>query len=658
MNKKVYKTVVAGSLSAVLVVSGAPGAALAAESETATNVSVSASSSKGAVTQSSSVKDETVYVKMDDAGALEGVYVVNKFEGASGNVEDPGSYASVKNLSTTDALQQQGDAVSFTGTEDTPFYYQGDLPTVTSLPWDISLSYELDGEAATPEELSGASGDLKVTLEITANTGASAEGVADFAESYLVQAQGTYDAAKFSIEDAGDATVAASGNDNLVTCIVLPGESKTFTLEGKAESFEGGSWQIAMLPLSMAVEVADMDTSELSEKTEDLEDGTSSLADGAGQVESGAEELSGGLADLLGGSSKLATGASTLSSGAGSLATGTGKVANGAASLSSSASQLSAGASQLAGGTSTLATGASQLAGGAASLATGASQLSSGASQLQAGSSAFESGLASAKQTEDYSQVEAAIAAYKQQMAAVMAGQATADTLESYMTAIVQASASYGAAKGANQALSTVQENYANIDSGIDSLASSASELSSGASSLSNSASELSGGANTLSSSANTLSSGTSKLSAGAKTLSSGAKDSASGAKKLSSGAKGVASGANDLASGAASANAGASKLEDATSQLSSGASTLADSVKGMDAEILDELQEKIDEKLGADFKAHSFVVPANTNVDAVQFVYMIDGVPAPDDEDDAASSEEAESEGGSFIDKLLALFQ
>ena len=82
----------------------------------------------------------------------------------------------------------------------------------------------------------------------------------------------------------------------------------------------------------------------------------------------------------------------------------------------------------------------------------------------------------------------------------------------------------------------------------------------------------------------------------------------------------------------------------------------------GIGDEILDELQKTIDEKLGGSFEAHSFVVSSNTNVSAVQFVYVIDGVSEPDTEGDSGTgategSSSSDSAPSTIWGRLLALF-
>ena len=91
-------------------------------------------------------------------------------------------------------------------------------------------------------------------------------------------------------------------------------------------------------------------------------------------------------------------------------------------------------------------------------------------------------------------------------------------------------------------------------------------------------------------------------------------------------------------------------------SELSNGSAELANSTNGMDQKIIDQLQDAIDEKLGQDFTPHSFVAPSNTNVDSVQFVYVVSGVDEPDNEEAESVTEEEQTEK-TIIDRFFALF-
>lgn len=689
------RAVVAGGLAGVLAVSSVPLAAIAQadndkddSSKKATEAS-SAGESEAAEADSaegsSDGKSEIVYVKADATGAVEGQYVVNKFEGTGEAVEDPADYTEVKNLSTTETLEQKSGEVAVKTTEGEPFYYQGNLASSKELPWDISIDYYLNGKQVDPDDVAGQKGVVRIELTIEPKTDA-ADGLSDFANSFMVQAQGTFDASKFNVTSAKDCMLATSGNNTIVTIMGLPGESKTYSISGTTESFESEGWQIAAMPLSLALSVDDMDTSDLTDGVSELTDATSQLSDGASQINDGAGELVSGLDTLSSGTSSLSSGASSAANGASSLESGAAtlssgvtqvndgasSVAQGAAGVSSGTASVSSGLSALEQQSGTLVDGINSASAGAQSLASsgseltagwqsvygGITQVQSGAQSLAAGSSQFDAAL-SMRQIEDYSQVDSAVAAYQAQLALVVAGQADPSTLSAYIQQIVSASANYGGQVGSNQTLSQVQSKYGQISSGISQLSAGADSLASGAASfdsglssytggvsslsaglssasagaqqaqsaitqLSNGASQVADGAAQLSSGANSLESGTSQLASGASQLENGAAS-------LSSGLVTLSAGAQQLESGAQSAASGASTLASATSQLASGASELNVSVAGLDQEILDGIQDAINEKLGEGYQLHSYVVPSNTNVSAVQFVYMIDGISTED---------------------------
>lgn len=575
-------------------------------------------------------KDEVVYVKGSAAGATEGVYVVNAFEteGAE-RVSDPGAYREVTNLSTDEALEQRDGAVELTTTAGAPFYYQGTMEADVALPWDITLTYRLNGQEVDPAELAGADGVLEVSFDVRANADAD---VSDFADSYVLQAQGTFPSEAFAVIDSGDATMARSGSNVVMTCLVLPGESKTFEFSGLVNDFHYDGWQVAGMALSMAVDLSDQDTAQLASATEALEDATGQLSDGA-------QELADGLAVLNEGADATAQGAGALNEGA---------------------DELAQGASQLAGGVDSAVAGLDRLSVAGESVAAGWRQVYEGVggvahavAQLQAGSEQYEQGLANgaAQYAEGASQAGQAQAAYEQAAAQAAAAlkvvQSDAATEDERAAAAEQLSAALSAmnryeknaantakAAGAYGALMSAQDSYAELGEGIAALAGSEGVAA--------------------------LESGANEFDAGLAQYLSGAQDAAEQSGALAAGAEGVSQGAQGLAEGAASVAdatdaiaSGTSAVVEGAGTLAGGASQLADSVQGLDQQILDELQAAIDEKLGADFEPHSYAVSSNTQVDSVQFVYVIEGISEPEEE---APAEEEQPERTIF-DRFFALF-
>ena len=120
-------------------------------------------------------KSEIIYANLRSDGALERVYVVNRFESDIGeSVVDYGAYYEVTNLTDMSELELLSDAVHLTVPQGTMFY-EGD-PIVSSLPWSFSVEYLLDGAPARAESLGGATGALEIRFSI----GKGSETYADF----------------------------------------------------------------------------------------------------------------------------------------------------------------------------------------------------------------------------------------------------------------------------------------------------------------------------------------------------------------------------------------------------------------------------------------------------------------------------------------------
>ena len=85
-------------------------------------------------------KDEVVYVKLNNNGNVDNVYVVNSFDIKNGEkIEDYGSYSNVLNLSTSDKLNYSNGVVDINISDtNKKFYYQGDMKDC-EIPWDINI---------------------------------------------------------------------------------------------------------------------------------------------------------------------------------------------------------------------------------------------------------------------------------------------------------------------------------------------------------------------------------------------------------------------------------------------------------------------------------------------------------------------------------------
>jgi putative membrane protein len=286
---------------------------------------------------------------------------VNAFETPSKtDIQDPGTYDKLTNLTTDKKLEQSDGKVDLTTVAGEPFYYQGNLGKDTKLPWKVQITYRLDGKVVKPSELAGKDGKLDIELKVDGLDDDSA--TADFAKSFLLQAQGTFPNQNFKLDQASNATIATSGSNTVLTYVLIPGQNGDWHVTGDAHDFTYGGWQIAAMPLDLDLDASKIDTSELTSAT-------AKLQDGVGQLDAGGARLR----DALG----------LLSNGAGQAATGAGTLATGADQLAAGTREAKAGTGRLAAGAGTLASGSASLSNGNAKLAVGARQLSQGAGALR-----------------------------------------------------------------------------------------------------------------------------------------------------------------------------------------------------------------------------------------------------------------------------------
>ena len=97
----------------------------------------------------------------------------------AGTVTHYGDYSSVVNLSDSTPISYSEGEVTLDAAAGRS-YYEGTLSEV-ELPWNIEISYKLDGKAVAPEELGGASGQLEIAIKTSKNEAVSG----GFYDNYL-----------------------------------------------------------------------------------------------------------------------------------------------------------------------------------------------------------------------------------------------------------------------------------------------------------------------------------------------------------------------------------------------------------------------------------------------------------------------------------------
>ncbi len=232
-------------------------------------------------------KDEVVYATLDYNGETIEAYVVNILDVASsGLFTDFGTYASVENLTTTDAVKYKNDAV--TGyAEQGKFYYQGNID-YAKLPWNIDITYTLDGNEILADNLSGASGRLGINIK----TSKAPNIDSTFYDHYILQMSVTLATSKCDNIAAEGATIANSGTDKLVTITALPGKDSDNTVTADVQNFSMAGISINAVPYNMNIDMPD--TSEMTGQFSTLSDGIAQLDGGVAMLKEGAAQFADG----------------------------------------------------------------------------------------------------------------------------------------------------------------------------------------------------------------------------------------------------------------------------------------------------------------------------------------------------------------------------
>lgn len=309
------------------------------------------------------LKDENVYVTLMEDGTVSNVYVVNEFTSTSDSeVTDYGKYSSVKNLTTDSEITQNGDEVSVDVTKG-KFYYQGNLET-KDIPWNISISYRLDGKEISASELAGKSGYLEIEIKTSENKNCNDT----FFKNYLLQATVVLNTEICSNIEADGTTAGNVGKDRQLLCNIMAGQEKDIKISADVEEFEMDSITFKGVPMGFDIDKDSIDTSSLKDKTKEIKDVADEFDDGAKELKDGTKEALDGSKELSDGTGTLANGASTLLSGGNTLDFGSQSVVSGTV-------ELKEGIEQYTSGVATFVSGIKQYISGVGMLSDGVNQL-------------------------------------------------------------------------------------------------------------------------------------------------------------------------------------------------------------------------------------------------------------------------------------------
>lgn len=248
------------------------------------------------------VCDETLYITMDPYGEIKESSIVKSYTmNGSSQIVDYGVYDKITNM--TDHSEPESDPEGrHTFTLENPadrFYFEGSTKTEKrELPWDIQVSYRLNGLEKKAEELSGVSGLVEVNVDLTPN-----KGVPDYYSNNMVLMAGTVvDMDKNVSLEAEGAQVQAMGNLNAVVFFALPGEEQHYSIRIGTGDFSFSGVVFTMVPLTAAQldKVGDLREAKttLEDSADAISDSLDTLFDTFGGMQKSVEDTADGLRGL------------------------------------------------------------------------------------------------------------------------------------------------------------------------------------------------------------------------------------------------------------------------------------------------------------------------------------------------------------------------
>lgn len=336
MKNREYRVLVTLALMASLIVGNIAGTSVNVQA--ADNKDKSTETKKISETKTSSTatptKDETVYVKVDDAGNQKDVTVSDQLKNISslGTIDDVSDLKDIKNVKGDETFSENNGKLVWQG-DKKDICYQG--TTTKKIPVGMKVTYELDGKKVSADDLEGKSGHLKIHYEYQ-NTSADSGKYTPF----LMATGLLMDGEKFSNVTVDNGKVISDGDRNIVIGMGLPQLKEqltsvssevddldipdSFTVEADVTDYEKvEAVTVATNEVFNEVDADKFDSlDELKDSMTELQDAANQLVDGSGELKDGLDTLLSSSGTLVSGIDQLASGGNTLASGTGSLVSG------------------------------------------------------------------------------------------------------------------------------------------------------------------------------------------------------------------------------------------------------------------------------------------------------------------------------------------------
>ena len=404
--KHILKVTGSVALSALMATASIPVSVYAEEN---TSSKTNESSDKQAA--SSTKKTETVYAVLNGDGSLSDIVVSGWLHNDSGikNLKEKLNLTDVKNVKTDEVPEDNNGEYTW-NSDSNDIYYQGN--STEQLPVTMQITYELDGQKLSQEELKGKSGHLKINIHLT-NVNSETKTINGknviIHPFFVAGGMLSLDNDHYSNTTCDQGKIVTDGSKQMLVFAAVPGLKDTLDSADLSKVSDqlsvGDDINIECdvtdcdelnLMMGMSNEEDISDILDEGDSIEELTNGITKLMDADDQLVDGSQQLADGTQQLI-------TESEPLTSSSGSIRT----LSDGALTLNSGALRLKAALAQYTDGVGQLNDGVNALY----AIPDGANQISLGMttpveegkpeSSLTGGAAALTAGLQNMKQQVD-----------------------------------------------------------------------------------------------------------------------------------------------------------------------------------------------------------------------------------------------------------------
>lgn len=257
--------------------------------------------------------DEAMYITLDPYGNATEASVVKSYSlYGTKEIVDYGDYLEVNNMTDYTVPDIDSGQVVFRLPEDSDldrFYFEGKLEpgqAEENLPWDIKVTYRLNGVERTLEEIAHEKGLVEILIDVIPHKDAS-----DYYKNNMtLEVASVVDMEKNLSVEAQGAQIQSAGSVKAVLFMVFPGEEQHFELRIGTDDFEFGGLMFLMVPVTLS-QLDDLE--ELRDAKDTVKDSADAISDSLDVLLDSLEGIEKGLHTTVGGLDALEQSRQTIS---------------------------------------------------------------------------------------------------------------------------------------------------------------------------------------------------------------------------------------------------------------------------------------------------------------------------------------------------------